>query len=106
MTDGKQLTKNIWVDGTLYEAGSTPPKDVAEQITNPKAWNDEEQKLVTSALDLPSVVAVEQAESAGDPSELKGKALDKALEDAGLEKSGTAAEKRARLAEHQAGNGS
>jgi hypothetical protein len=32
--------------------------------------------------------------------ELKGKALDQALEEAGLPKSGSADEKRARLAEH------
>lgn len=34
--------------------------------------------------------------------DLKGKALDEALDAAGLPKSGTADEKRARLAEHQA----
>lgn len=34
--------------------------------------------------------------------ELRGAALDKALDDAGLPKSGSADEKRARLAEHQA----
>lgn len=34
--------------------------------------------------------------------ELKGEALDEALEEAGLSKSGTADEKRARLAEHMA----
>lgn len=37
-----------------------------------------------------------------DPAELKGAALDEALEAAGLPKSGTADEKRARLAEHLA----
>lgn len=42
-------------------------------------------------------------ESADTPDEeLKGAALDQALEDAGLPKSGSADEKRARLAEHQA----
>ena len=37
--------------------------------------------------------------------ELKGKELDAALDAAGLPKSGSADEKRARLAEHQAGQG-
>lgn len=37
-----------------------------------------------------------------EPEELKGAALDQALEDAGLSKSGSADEKRARLAEHEA----
>lgn len=36
------------------------------------------------------------------PSDLKGTALDDALEEAGLSKSGTADEKRQRLADHQA----
>lgn len=38
-----------------------------------------------------------------DPADLKGQALDDALETAGLPKSGTADEKRARLAEHAEG---
>lgn len=41
-----------------------------------------------------------------ESTELKGEALDKALEDAGLPKTGTADEKRERLAENQAGGGS
>lgn len=40
-----------------------------------------------------------------DPSELKGAALDEALEAAGLPKTGSAAEKRQRLAEHQDAQG-
>lgn len=39
------------------------------------------------------------------PSELAGKALDEALDEAGLTKGGTADEKRQRLADHQANNG-
>lgn len=35
---GKKLAGNVYVNGTLYEAGSTPPADVADQITNPKLW--------------------------------------------------------------------
>lgn len=40
------------------------------------------------------------AAASGDDGVLRGAALDQALEDAGLPKSGTADEKRARLAEH------
>jgi hypothetical protein len=29
----------VWVDDVYYKAGTVPPKDVAERITNPKAWN-------------------------------------------------------------------
>lgn len=42
---------------------------------------------------------------AEDTSELKGAALDEALEAAGLPKTGSAAEKRQRLAEHQVADG-
>ncbi|NUO58991.1 MAG: hypothetical protein HOV78_20210 [Hamadaea sp.] len=43
----------------------------------------------------------EDSDDGEDPAELKGAALDAALEEAGLSKSGTADEKRARLAEHR-----
>jgi len=35
---GKKLAANVQVGDALYEAGSTPPKEIADQITNPKAW--------------------------------------------------------------------
>lgn len=47
MTVTRSLAANVWVDGVLYPVGSTPPKDVADQITNPAAWgetNDEPDK--------------------------------------------------------------
>lgn len=34
----RKLTANVYVDGVLHEADSTPPAEVAKQITNPKAW--------------------------------------------------------------------
>ena len=43
-----------------------------------------------------------EARAGAEAEELKGKALDKALDDAGLSKSGTADERRARLAEYEA----
>lgn len=57
-----------------------------------------------------TLMAVVDRLPAGDPAAegdgvLRGAALDEALEAAGLSKSGTADEKRARLAEHQADNG-
>ena len=42
------------------------------------------------------------ARTSAEAEELRGKALDEALEDAGLLKSGTVDEKRTRLAEHEA----
>lgn len=37
----RKLKANVWVGGKLYAADSTPPKDVADQITNPAAWGEE-----------------------------------------------------------------
>ena len=46
--------------------------------------------------------ALAERQAVQDAEELKGKALDDALDSAGLSKSGSADEKRQRLAEHQA----
>lgn len=46
-----------------------------------------------------------QRQAAAEAEELRGKALDDALEDAGLSKSGTVAEKQSRLAEFNASQG-
>lgn len=37
---GKSLKSNVWVGdpAVLFLAGSTPPKEYADQITNPNAW--------------------------------------------------------------------
>lgn len=35
---GRQLARNVYVDGQWYRPGDTPPAHVAERITNPKAW--------------------------------------------------------------------
>lgn len=51
-------------------------------------------------LDKPAVDAVGRPIRAKHPVRLRGSELDRALDAAGLPKSGTAAEKRARLAEH------
>jgi hypothetical protein len=48
------------------------------------------------------VEAVEKLRTGEQVAELKGKALDDALDAAGLSKSGTVEEKRARLTEHEA----
>lgn len=41
---GKKLAVNVTVGGETYPAGSTPPADVAEQITNPKAWGEDSEE--------------------------------------------------------------
>lgn len=51
---------------------------------------------------LTAAVYGDRTQPEPEPVELKGEALDKALEDAGLPKSGSADEKRARLADHLA----
>jgi hypothetical protein len=37
----KALAVNVTVGGETYPAGSTPDEEIADQITNPKAWGDE-----------------------------------------------------------------
>jgi hypothetical protein len=44
MTGQRKLAQNVWVGGRFYEAGSTPPKEDADLITNPKAWGDEDKQ--------------------------------------------------------------
>lgn len=34
----KKLAKNVQVGDTVYMAGETVDKDIADQITNPRAW--------------------------------------------------------------------
>lgn len=41
-----KLRNTVIVNGVAYEPGTTPPKEIAEQITNPAAWDDE---VVTTA---------------------------------------------------------
>lgn len=44
MTAGKKLAVNVTVGGTTHEAGSVPPAEVAKQIDNPKAWEQDGPK--------------------------------------------------------------
>jgi hypothetical protein len=37
---GRKLAANVWVAGRFFATGSTPDKEYAEQITNPKAWGE------------------------------------------------------------------
>lgn len=41
---GRKLAANVWVGDPVqfFAAGSTPPKEYADQITNPNAWADAE----------------------------------------------------------------
>lgn len=34
----RKLAQNVNLYGVLYPAGSAPAKEIADQITNPKAW--------------------------------------------------------------------
>lgn len=36
----RRLAANVWVGSEFFAAGSVPPKEYAEQITNPAAWGD------------------------------------------------------------------
>lgn len=39
----KELVRTVVVDGTVYAPGDDVPADVAEQITNPAAWESEDE---------------------------------------------------------------
>jgi hypothetical protein len=39
---GKKLARNVNINGTTYLAGESVPKDIADQITNEKAWQADE----------------------------------------------------------------
>jgi hypothetical protein len=48
---GRKLAVNTTVGGTTYEAGTVPPAEVAEQISNPKAWGDQADDAAGAAGD-------------------------------------------------------
>lgn len=75
--------------------GVRPVKGGDVHVDDVAAQDDAEKAHAEASTDGTSVPGTEAA------AELKGAALDDALEEAGLSKSGTADEKRARLAEHR-----
>lgn len=83
--------------------GEYRPDTTDDQATGPELVRvyhaGLDREMVVRRAKLPQM---DPAWEVQDPEELKGEALDAALEDAGLPKSGSADEKRARLAEHQA----
>jgi len=70
-----------------------------------RSWQatDIDGELASDSEEFADALAARQATQ--DAEELKGKALDQALEEAGLSKSGTVADKQARLAEAKASQG-
>lgn len=40
MAKDRELAVSTAVGGVVYEAGTVPPPEVAEQITNPACWGD------------------------------------------------------------------
>lgn len=45
----RTLAANVYVGETLYRAGTSPEKEIAEQITNPKAWGETEDAAEPAA---------------------------------------------------------
>lgn len=45
---GRKLKFSVVMGAKTYEGGSEPPADVAKQITNPDAWEDEPEKASSS----------------------------------------------------------
>lgn len=67
----RALAGNVWVDDVLYKAGTVPPKDVADRITNPKAWNAPDPVRVVPSGDAAQAAKPDVAPSGSvfDPSE-------------------------------------
>lgn len=51
---GRKLASHVHIDGQVYGPGSDVPAEVAERITNPKAWLESE------------AVAADEADADGD----------------------------------------
>lgn len=66
---GRKLAKNVYVGETLYRADTEPPKEIAEQITNPAAWGDEAPKSERTS--APAEPATDPAPAAADEGEPK-----------------------------------
>ncbi len=70
----KKLARNVNINGVTYEAGTSVPKDIADQITNEKAWEKDdsapernENALVDGPVDpdnLPPNTSAEEIEAA------------------------------------------
>lgn len=90
----KDLKVNVYVDGVLYgPAGKKPSAEVAERITNPKAWDSSKDSDDGSKSDAPKYPE-------GKPEEgWTGKQLDAYAEDhkVDLTGAGTKAEKVAAI---------
>lgn len=87
---------NVIAPGIHGNQGIRPVKAGEVHVDKPAAQDKAETAHAKASVDGDTVPGSEPA------AELKGAALDEALEAAGLPKTGTADEKRARLAEHTA----
>lgn len=47
----RHLNTNVYVNEVWYRAGEMPPREVAEQITNPKVWDGDEAAVQESTPD-------------------------------------------------------
>lgn len=96
-----------------YEPADGDHPDLASRVANYSAavegGSDPARQIhARTLMAFVDHLGLDSTSSDGDGGDevLRGAALDQALDDAGLSKAGTADEKRARLAEHQADPGS
>jgi hypothetical protein len=96
------MTEWKWLVHPEYEAHRVPDNPGVLEMFEGRGW---EVTDLDGALDADSVEvadAVALASAGEQVAGLRGKALNDALESAGLSRSGTVKEKQARLAEHEA----
>ena len=108
---GNAGTLEAWENSPAGKAWIKEQDKKADDAAKKEAEAQEEVEVVTPAVfveaaaDLqPSGEAENASDDSDDAEELKGEALDAALEERGLPKSGTADEKRQRVAEYDANN--
>lgn len=98
------------VKGGEVHVGDPDAQDAAETAHTEEVVDGEpvvlteQEKADSDAAGGPGL-PLDEKPTEGEDTELKGAALDEALTEAGLPKTGTADEKRERLAEHQKGQG-
>jgi hypothetical protein len=51
-TEGRRLAGSVYIDGTVYRAGEVPSPEHAAKITNPKAWETDDDVQARQGSDV------------------------------------------------------
>lgn len=59
----KVLTRDVHLGGVIYEAGTRPPKEIADKIKSPAAWGEVDEEIFDEEDDGGSVDPVSYEEA-------------------------------------------